>query len=323
MSLISNAQSIEQIVVDDMDSHDHAMVFYPKEPDKELVLEMHDPEMHEHEHKHDHAHAHAPSLEVNEPGEIQFVIDLGAVPGVTALDDVKERDLEVSENPEESAEDPDENDAKKSKKPAKWDWESKGASGFVAWIQEKISEIPKHSGYDTAGIERAVSYLDKLDSEISKAMRLDLDGELDADKVEEVRAKIYDGIERLNARHDKVNKKNKGKKKKKTAEDESGTIVKEGQKVMGVSGMVITAPLFISTIVRTCINGAISAGHDIEDMFAKFSEKFDLTTREKFECMQLFADMGYPMRRDRGLLVDEDYDSTSSDNFDWAANYQA
>ncbi len=309
MSLTSTAQSFEQIVVDDLDSRDQVFV-YPTEPEPEVVMEMHDP---------DHAAHSSPALlEAHEPGEVQIVIDLSELPGVEALDPELEQKLEVTDEEPEA----DENDAKKATKPpTKWDWESKGAEGFITWIKERFADIPKHSGYDTAGIERAVSYLDKLDAEISKAMRLDLDGELDSDRVEEVRSKIYDGIERLNARHDKVNKKTK-KKKKKTASEE-GEIVKEGQKIMGVSGVVITAPLMISSIVRICINGAVSAGHDIEDMFSKLSEKLDLTKREKFECMQLFADMGYPLRRDRGYLLDEDIDSTSSDNFDWAANYQA
>lgn len=312
MSLTSNAQAVEQIVVDDMDSHDHVVV-YPTEPTPQLVMEMHEPENHE---------PSAPFiLETSEPGEVEIVIDLDELPGVLSLDPELEQKLEVSDD-DEGGKDTDENDAKKSSKPAKWDWESKGASGFITWIKERISDVPKHSGYDTAGIERAISYLDKLDAEISKAMRLDLDGDLDADKVEEVRAKIYDGIERLNARHEKVNKKSK-KKKKKTASEDSSALVKEGQKIPGVSGIVVTTPLMISSVVRICINGNVSAGHDIEDMFEKLSKKLDLTAREQFECMQLFADMGYPLRRDRGYLLDEDVDSTSPDNFDWAANYQA
>ncbi len=311
MSLTSNAQAIEQIVVDDLDSHDHVVV-YPTAPSPQMVMEMHEPESHA---------AESPvMLETSEPGQVEIYIDLDDLPGVMALDPELEQKLEVSDD---DTKEEDNNDAKKSTKPVtKWDWESKGADGFLTWIKERISDIPKHSGYDTAGIERAISYLDKLDTEISKAMRLDLDGDLDADKVEEVRSKIYDGIERLNERHDIVNKKKK-KKKKSTAADNSQGLVKEGQKIPGVTGIVVTVPLMIAGVVRTCINGNISAGHDIEDMFEKLSKKLELDDKQKFECLQLFADMGYPVRRDRGFLLDEDIDTTSSDNFDWAANYQA
>jgi hypothetical protein len=84
--------------------------------------------------------------------------------------------------------------------------------------KQKTSKVPKHTGYDTAGLERAVAYLQKLDSEISKAMRMDLDGALDANLVEEIRGQIEDGIEKLHSRlskvlHSKKTKKNNKEKK--------------------------------------------------------------------------------------------------------------
>jgi hypothetical protein len=51
--------------------------------------------------------------------------------------------------------------------------------------------------------------------------------------------------------------------------------------------------------------------------------KYKLNDREQAQVMQLLADMGYPLRQDRGYLADEDVDTTSSDNFDWAANYRS
>jgi ElaB/YqjD/DUF883 family membrane-anchored ribosome-binding protein len=200
----------------------------------------------------------------------------------------------------------------------KWDWESKGAQGFVAWIQERLHDVPKHSGYDTAGLERAVAYMEKLDNEISRAMRSDLDGELDADKIEEVRAKIDDGIERLHARLDKIKKKH-GKKRKKA--DEQMDLIKQAQKIPAISGIVVAVPLYVSAIVRTCINGMVSGGHDLEDSFEKLSKKYKLTDREKMECIVHFQDMGLTVRRDRGIFPEEDFDQTSGDNFDFPAQW--
>jgi hypothetical protein len=310
------------------DAHDHAhkdkkeevtglleapidhVVFYAEEPPQELVEQMHDPILH------GFNGDGSEMLSTTEPGEV--VIDIADLPGVEALDPELEDLLEVSDEPS-----PDENDAKKSKKPEKWDWEAHGAEGFLAWVKTRISEVPKHSGYDTAGIERAISYLDRLDNEISKAMRLDLDGELDANKIEVLRKNIEEGVDRLNARHDKVNRKAKGKKKKKsTAESQDGDLVKQAGTTR-IDGIVITVPLLISRIARVCVNGNISAGHDIEDLFIRQAEHYKLDIREKAELMQLLADMGYPLRQDRGFDADEDVDSTSSDNFDWAANYNA
>lgn len=317
MSLQSVAQDMgyleveEPMVLDPQESGEHVVVYPEGEPPSpNVVMEMHEPE--------------AFPMEVEAPAHEDLMVEempkLPDLPGVDKLDPEMEQRLEVHEDPAEADRAKADEEAKKSKVPPKWDWQSKGAHGFIAWVKERCAEVPRHSGYDTAGVERAISYLEKLDAEISKAMRLDLDGELDANKIEEVRAQIDNGIARSHDRLDKL--RSKGKKKKKAEFTEEG-LVKEAQKAAGVSGIVVTVPLDISGIVRTCINGTVSAGHDLEDMFNRLSKRFKLTDRERFACMQLFADMGYPMRRDRGFDTDEDVDPTSSDNFDWAANYQA
>jgi hypothetical protein len=306
MSLYSTAQAeglieVLDAIAPDMHQSMPEIVLYSEPPTQEMVMEMHDPETQH-------------GLEVAEPGQVEIVID--DLPGVEALDPELEHKLEVSDEPADS-EKVDDNAAKKA--PTKWDWASKGTHGFIAWIKERCTDVPKHSGYDTAGIERAISYLDKLDGEISKAMRMDLDGELDANKIEEVRAKIDDGITRLHDRLDKVKK--KGKKKKKAEFD--AELIKEAQKATNIAGIVITVDLLISRIARVCINGMVSGGHDIEDMFKRQADKYKLTDREQVEVMQLLADMGYPLRQDRGFLLDEDVNTTHADNFDWNANWQA
>lgn len=260
------------------------------------------------------------SLEVGEPGEVEIVIeDLPGAPHGTH----DPEPLEVSEHDkhdEDKLEVTDENDSKKSKKPEKWDWESKGPTGFVAWIKGRIEDVPKHSGYDSAGLERAVAYMERLDNEISKAMRLDLDGALDANKIEAVRSQIDEGLSRLHDRLDKVKKHSKSRRKKKA--DVDSALIKEAQKITGVQGIYVTVPLLISRVARVCINGMVSAGHDIEDIYGKQVKKYKLNEREQAETMQLLADMGYPLRQDRGYMPDEDVDFASSDNMDWAANYK-
>ena len=263
-------------------------------------------------------HVDMSPMEVSEPNnEIEIVIE--ELPGAPAGTHDPEPVLEVSEEDSDKS-NLDENDAKKNKKNEKWDWESHGPHGFVAWIKARIDDVPKHSGYDSAGLERAVSYLERLDNEISRAMRLDLDGELDANKIEAVRAQIDDGLSRLHDRLDKVKKHSKTRRKKKADLDYS--LVKEAQKITGVQGIYVTVPLLISRIARVCINGMVSAGHDIEEIYANQVKKYKLNEREQAETMQLLADMGYAIRQDRGCMPDEDVDTASSDNMDWAANYK-
>jgi hypothetical protein len=171
-----------------------------------------------------------------------------------------------------------------------------------------------------------MAYMEKLDSEISKAMRMDLDEELDANQVEKVRSQLDEGLSRLQGRLDKVkDSKKSSKKRKKTADyemDDEG-FIKEAQKIIGVSGVYITVPLLISRIARVCINGTVSAGHDIEDLYNRQVKKWNLTEREQAETMQLLFDMGYPLRQDRGFMPDDDIEVSDSDNMDWAANYRA
>src|ERR1035437_3440073 len=263
------------------------------------------------------------SLEVSEPLEIEIIVE--ELPGAPAGTKHPEPIIEVVEESIDAKEDDtDENDAKKGKgKGEKWDWESHGPHGFVAWIQGRLSDVPKHSGYDSSGLERAMAFMDRLDNEISKAMRLDLDGELDANKIEKVRAELDDGIARLQARLDKVKQTKKSKRKKKAEYeiDEDG-FVKEAQKITGVKGVYVTVPLLISRIARLCINGTVSAGHDLEGLYANQVKKFSLTDREQAEVQQLLSDMGYPIRQDRAFMPDDDLEVSDSDNGDWAANYR-
>jgi ElaB/YqjD/DUF883 family membrane-anchored ribosome-binding protein len=304
MSLFeSNAQQLIIVDPSEFSEGDAGIPMIPMDHPLEVTDSFHDD------------HEGLSVAEEHSPAEV--VIELGSLPGAPeGTEDPQEPQLEVVDEEPEL----DENDAKKPKKNEKWDWESHGPHGFVAWIKTRIDDVPKHSGYDSSGLERAVSYLDKLDSEISKAMRLDLDGELDANKIEEVRSKIDDGISKLHDRLDKVRKNTKGRRKKKSEAEHS--LVKEGQKITGVQGVYITVPLLISGIGRVCINGMISAGHDIESTYADQVKKWALNEREKAEVRWFLYDMGYPMRGDRGYMPDEEVDPASSDNFDWQANYK-
>lgn len=205
-----------------------------------------------------------------------------------------------------------------------WDWKSKGLSNFVDWVHERLDNIPRHSGKDTAGVERVIAYLEAVDREISKAVRMDYKGEINVSKLEEARAQIDDGINRLNDRLDKLRRaKFHRYKKKPVRADYTNGIVKEATKTTNITGITITVPLFISRIARVCINGTVSAGHDIEDLFHKQAKKFDLTDREKAEVIQLIEDMGYPVRRDRMLGFDEEFDPRRSDNGDAPAIYMS
>jgi hypothetical protein len=250
-------------------------------------------------------------MQVGEEEPVKFDFVLPNVPGADSQEEIEiPAEIEVIEEPEAiSVEEPD-----------IWDWQKRGGiSKFPAWLQAMFQNSPRHSGHDTVGLERIIAYLNALDREISKAVRSDLKSELDMGQIEKARDEIQRGCDRCSERLEKIIA---NKRKKKKAGAESG-LVKEGQKVTGVSGVVVTVPLLISRIARVCINGMVSGGHDIEQIFKKQAELYKLTMREKAETLQLLEDMGYAIRRDRGIHPDEDIDRTRSDNYDWGANYPA
>jgi hypothetical protein len=288
----------------EVSEHDHP-IGLPIDKDKESSPPM----PHEHESSHE--------LEVGEPGEVEIVIE--ELPGAPAGTSVPDPELEVHEEPMKVE---DQNDPGKPKKDPKWDWEAHGPKGFIAWVKSRCDDVPKHSGMDTAGLERAIAYLDKLDGEISRAMRMDLDGELDANQIEKVRALIDDGVARLNERLDKIKKVKKTKRTKKKSDLEHDQLIKEAQKIMGVSGVVVTADLLTFRVARTCVNSVVSAGHDIEDVYAHQVKEYNLNKREQACVRELLECMGYIIREDRGHFPDDDIDLGSSDNFDFMGNFK-
>jgi len=248
-------------------------------------------------------------IEVSEdkPDEVIFVLD--DIPGAPTAQEIiiedDEDDVEVEVSPGESD---------------MWSWEP---NNFLTWLQGMFDGVPQHSGYDTTGLEKAISYFEVLDKEITKAMRTDFKNEIDSAKAEKAREQIENGLERLVERLEKVNSdkyKRKGKKSKAWYQENGFT--KEAQKATNITGITITVPLLISRIARVCINSVVSGGHDLEDMYKRQVEEYSLDKREQAEVNQLLADMGYPIHQDRGYPPGEPVEIWRNDNYDWSAQYR-
>lgn len=255
-----------------------------------------------------------PSIEVgdgievsdDQPDEIIFVLD--DIPGAPNAQEIVILD---DDNIEVEGEDPADVDL--------WKWQP---ASFLDWLKKMFSGVPSHSGYDTTGLEKAISYFEALDREITRAMRTDFKNEIDSAKAERAREQIEEGLERLVQRLEDVKKtKFKGRSKKSKAWAEEVGIVKEAG-TANITGITITVPLLISRIARVCINGMVSAGHDIEDMFERQASEYNLDKRERAELSQLLSDMGFPMLQDRGFPVGEPVETWKNDNFDWSVQYR-
>lgn len=242
-------------------------------------------------------------LEFDNASPLSFVMP--SIPG--ALDD---SEIEVPIEVEEEHEEPTAVDV--------WDWQHGGHGGFIPWAEGIVNMTPQHSGHDVSGLERAMAWINKLIKEFPKAMSTDFKGEIDVNHCETMRDGLYDAMGKMQDRLDRILTL-KGRKKK--ADGEFG-MVKEAQKSTRITGVSLNVPLFISGIARTLINGTVSAGHSMEDMYDDLNKKYGFTDREEFEIQLLLADMGYVMRQDRGR-IGEQLEDSRSDNFDYAANYSA
>lgn len=257
----------------------------------------------------------AVTLEFENQDPITF--ELPDIPGAPDAEDIFIEDEDITEPEVEIEEDPEEDDI--------WNWQSKGASSFVDWLHSMLkNRVPKHSGYDTTGLEKAISFFEALNKEITKAMRMDYKDEIDHAQAERAREQIEQGLDRLVDRLERVQKqKFKRYKKKSKAWHANYSLVKEASSATNISGIVITVPLFISRIARVIINGSVSGGHDVEDLYNKLKDEYKLTKREEAEVQQLLMDMGMPIFTDRGLPVGGQLDKYRSDNFDFGANYNS
>lgn len=283
MSLYKSAQAID---IDDLKNlgNEDQVILYEEKPSPQDVVEMHNPEHRE---------------------EVEFC--LPKLPGCN------EEQLEVSTEDEEPKNKKEDKNDLEAADP--WSWKQRGMPGVLGWAKGMLGNVPRHSGRETTGCERAIAFLKRIDRELSNAASNDFNGEIDIGAFERIRQEVRNGIERLEDHCDKL----QGKGKKKEASEEDGIVKQAG--ATRISGIVITVPLRISAIARICINGTVSGGCDIERTYADMVKKYALDDGEELELTQLLMDMGFPMRKDRGLKNDEKFDPTSVDNYDYAANY--
>lgn len=198
--------------------------------------------------------------------------------------------------------------------------EDKSHKQFIPYIQNKLTQIPRHSGRTIAGCERALAFLKGCDQEISQAMRSDLNGEIDEEEIEKIRKDIHNMMDRLQNRIDQL---------RKEANVQEVNFITDGDledrklsKVAGTPVLNVYMTPFERAIVSTCINAKVSGGRNIEEVYGHLKNKYNFTPREELSFIQLIADHGYPIYTDRGL-INEPTDPASGDNVEWQTNYQA
>jgi hypothetical protein len=212
-------------------------------------------------------------------------------------------------------------------------------SKFMEFIHNQYpANIPQHDGRSMVGCEKAVTFLDKLNSRISMAIREDSDNTLDVQALEEVRVNIMSDILVLKNHLGKLKKKFKEDHEKKASLDENGiprwtnkagneVEYKELTKEAGTpNNIVIAVSPFERAISGIMINAHISGGHPIEDVYGFLAKKYSIDDREELAIMQLCMDSGFHIYKDRGTYSPHNADSDKEDGksgVDFLRNYFA
>jgi len=216
----------------------------------------------------------------------------------------------------------------------------KDLSKFMDHVGELYpAQIPKHDGTSTVGCERAVSFLDRLNGDISRAIREDHENILDIAKLEDVRVNIMRDVLVLKDHLGKLKKQIKdshGQKDSKASsvpdwKSPSGRSLSYGQlkeaeklekKAATPNNLVIAVSPFERAISGMMINAHVSAGHPMEEVYASLKKKYDLTDREELSIMQLCMDSGFHIFKDRGSYSPEaSKDDGSKRGVDFVRNY--
>jgi hypothetical protein len=214
-------------------------------------------------------------------------------------------------------------------------------SKFMGHVSDLYpSQIPQHDGTSTVGCERAISFLDRLNGDISKAIREDQENVLDIAKLEDVRVNIMRDVLVLKDHLSKLKKQIKdshGQKSSTAAapsvpnwKNASGQEVpfdklKETgeleKKAATPRNLVIAVSPFERAISGMMINAHISAGHPMEEVYGSLKKKYGLTDREELSIMQLCMDSGFPIFKDRGSYSEEASDDEEKRGIDFVRNY--
>jgi hypothetical protein len=167
-------------------------------------------------------------------------------------------------------------------------------------------------------MEKALGQYRKLDSYISQALQSDYDDQIDTKRVDSIRKVVEQVREQLEDALDGLSRMTKQKRKQKRR----GEDYQEGLKKEGTTPQIqmIVTP-FQRAIAGALINGKVSGGRDIEELWKDAKKKYKMNDREELEILQILADMGYPIFKDRLRLGDDNDPTRDKDHGEWQSEY--
>jgi len=197
----------------------------------------------------------------------------------------------------------------KVEEPVQTDWANdRDPAHFVNYLMDLYpGKIPQHNGHSIVGCERAYNFLNRLNKEISEAIRSDIENNLDTDILEDVRVRMMNNMTALKDRIGDLKKKHKDNNRKASDvmnvpwKDGSGNDVDLTKEATTPIVQTIATP-FQRAIVGMLINSVVSGGKPFEDVYEYLKDKYKFDDRDELSILQLAMDSGFPIFKDRGLI---------------------
>ena len=177
--------------------------------------------------------------------------------------------------------------------------DNRDSAKFMPYIESAYpSGIPNHDGNSMVGCEVALLYLNKLNKEISEAIRTDSGESLDPLALEDYRVKILKDMVLLKERMNNLKRDLGDATRQMTRASDESSI----EKTATTPRVQIVATPFERAVAGILINAVVSAGHPFEDVYDYLSNKYAFSERDELSIMQLVMDSGYHIFKDRGTI---------------------
>lgn len=229
-----------------------------------------------------------------------------------------------------------------------WEDDSDHAK-FLSYLVKKLKSIPPHSGQTTVGCEKAISYLRKLDSEISKAIRSDEKNVIDESKAEEIRDKIHGYIDQLEEAYEELMG-TKGRRKKKASvaigkeiiararngSQEYYIEVERDNELTLLPVTLASAPItkeahklhstvdpFLDGITRLLMRAHITQGKNLHAVYSQLNDQYNFTPREELVINELLLQKGMNLNVDLGRINEKEHNLFDGKNIEFSTEYFA
>jgi hypothetical protein len=200
---------------------------------------------------------------------------------------------------------------------------SKDPKLFMPFLQNEIRRIGNpHLWRTKSEKERGLAQLKKLDHFISEALRNDHESVLDVPSIDALRNQLERHIDECEIALEGIQNMKKQRRRMRRGEEELDMVKEAG--TPHFNGISVNITPFERAIVGALINGTVSGGRNMEELYEDVKKKYDLNPREELSIFQILADMGYPTFKDRLRIGEKDGDPSREEGFgEWNSTYHA